>query len=165
MKKKRTTEFSEFMGFPGCTKGACVFKEDPTKRKKALCRYLFLQQQGALSRSLSIYTHIYNIHIYIPTLMCIYLGTNVSAGGHCDALSLYKYIDIIYIYLCVCVYIHMHIGTTFSSRGALSRSLYMPRRSTRSSARWSSVLRDCRSRYDVYLLYLLYWYKITRTDA
>ena len=51
-KKKRTTEFSEFMGFPGCTKGTCVFTEDPTKKKKALCRYDFFQQGTTVTLSI-----------------------------------------------------------------------------------------------------------------
>lgn len=43
-KKKRTTEFSEFISFTGCTTGTCTFQEDPTKKKKALCRWDFFQQ-------------------------------------------------------------------------------------------------------------------------
>lgn len=43
-KKKKTTEFSEFLTFSGCTQGKCVFTDDPTKKKKALCRYDFFQQ-------------------------------------------------------------------------------------------------------------------------
>jgi hypothetical protein len=51
-KKKKTTEFSEFMSFPGCTRGTCVFVEDPTKRKKALCRYDFFQQGSNVTLSI-----------------------------------------------------------------------------------------------------------------
>ena len=43
-KKKKTTEFSEFLTFTGCTQGKCIFTDDPTKKKKALCRYDFFQQ-------------------------------------------------------------------------------------------------------------------------
>ena len=43
-KKKKTTDFSEFLTFTGCTKGTCLFVDDPTKKKKALCRYDFFQQ-------------------------------------------------------------------------------------------------------------------------
>lgn len=43
-KKKKTTDFSEFLTFTGCTQGQCTFIDDPTKRKKALCRYDFFQQ-------------------------------------------------------------------------------------------------------------------------
>ena len=51
-KRKKTTEFSEFMGFPGCTKGTCIFLDDPTKKKKALCRYDFFQQGSTVTLSI-----------------------------------------------------------------------------------------------------------------
>ncbi|EKX36412.1 hypothetical protein GUITHDRAFT_165757 [Guillardia theta CCMP2712] len=51
-KKKKTTEFSEFLSFAGCTEGTCVFQDDPTKKKKALCRYDFFQQGGNVTLSI-----------------------------------------------------------------------------------------------------------------
>mmetsp|Transcript_67130 Transcript_67130/g.98222 ORF Transcript_67130/g.98222 Transcript_67130/m.98222 type:complete len:160 (+) Transcript_67130:161-640(+) len=50
--RKKSTEFAEFMGFPGCTKGECVFKDDPTKKKKALCRWDFFQVASTVTISI-----------------------------------------------------------------------------------------------------------------
>lgn len=51
-KKKKTTDFSEFLTFTGCTRGICTFVDDPTKKKKALCRYDFFQQGPTVTLSI-----------------------------------------------------------------------------------------------------------------
>jgi len=50
--RKRTTDFTEFLGYTGCTRSLCVFQEDPTKKKKALCRYDFFQQGPTVTVSI-----------------------------------------------------------------------------------------------------------------